>query len=77
MNFYKECSCGELILQTIGESPMADTMPTQMRESTLHSTLTNGAVVILVSDMVSDKGVIKENSVSLMRNWSSEEEIRN
>jgi PhnB protein len=68
---------GELVLQTIGESPMADKMPKQMKESILHSTLTNGALVILASDMVSDKGLIKGNSVSLMLNCSNEKEIRN
>ncbi len=77
MTFYKECLGGELILQTIGESPMADKMPPQMKESILHSTLTNGGVIIMASDMASEHGIIKGNSVSLMLNCSSEEEIKN
>ncbi len=77
MVFYKECLGGELMLQTIGESPMADKMPEQMKESILHSTLSKGDLVIMASDMVSDKGLIKGNSVSLMLNCSSEKEIRN
>ena len=76
MNFYKECLGGELILQTIGESPMADKMPAQMKESILHSTLTKDALVIMGSDMVADEGLIKGNSVSLMLNCSSEDEIK-
>ena len=75
MNFYKKCLGGELTMQTIGESPLADKMPKQMKESILHSTLTKGALVIMASDMVSDGGLIKGNSVSLMLNCSSEKEI--
>lgn len=77
MTFYKECLGGELMIQTIGESPMANKMPPQMKESILHSTLTKGALVIMASDMVGDKGLVKGNSVSLMLNCSSEKEIRN
>ena len=33
MNFYKECLGGELTLQTIGESPLCDKMPPQMKET--------------------------------------------
>ncbi len=76
MNFYKECLGGELTLQTIGESPMAANMPPQMKESILHSTLIKDNVVIMASDMVSDQGLIKGNSVSLMINCGSEDEIR-
>lgn len=77
MTFYKECLGGELVLQTIGESPMAEKMPRQMKKSILHSTLTNDNLVLMGSDMVSEKGLIKGNSVSLMLNCSSEDEIRN
>ena len=63
-------------LQTIGESPMADKLPPQMKQRILHATLTKGAMVIMASDMVSEKGLIKGNSVSLMLNCSSEDEIK-
>jgi PhnB protein len=76
MAFYKDCLGGELSLQTIGESPLADKMPAQMKDCILHSTLTHGPLVIMASDMVSEKGLVKGNSVSLMLNCSSEEEIR-
>ncbi len=76
MTFYKECLGGELILQTIGESPMANKMPPQIKQNILHSTLINGGVVIMASDMASEQGIIKGNSVSLMLNCSSEEEIK-
>lgn len=38
MTFYQECLGGELFMQTIGESPMAEQMPLPMKESILHAT---------------------------------------
>ena len=76
MTFYAACLGGELGLQTIGASPLADKMPAKMKDCILHATLTNGAILIMASDMVGDKGLIKGNAVSLMLNCSSEEEIR-
>ena len=76
MTFYRDCLDGELDLQSIGESPMADKLPAQMKQSILHATLTKGDMVIMASDMVGEKGLIKGNSVSLMLNCSSEDEIK-
>ena len=77
MTFYKECLGGELILQTIGESPLAGKMPAKMKEYVLHSTLIKDELILMGSDMVSENGLIKGNAVSLMLNCSSEEEILN
>ncbi|MEO5570621.1 MAG: VOC family protein [Bacteroidia bacterium] len=77
MTFYKECLGGELTLQTIGESPMADKMPSQMKESILHATLSKNGLVLMASDMVPEQGLRKGNSVSLCLNCSSENEIEN
>jgi PhnB protein len=76
MTFYKDCLGGELSFQKIGESPLADKMPPKMKDCILHATLTNGALVIMASDMVGEKGLIKGTAVSLMLNCSSEKEIR-
>ena len=76
MTFYKECLGGELSLQTIGDSPMWDDMPPQMKDCILHSTLTKGALVLQASDMVQQTGLVKGNTVSLSLNCSSEEEIK-
>jgi PhnB protein len=75
MNFYKESLGGELSFQKIGESPLADKMPPQMKECVLHSTLTKGDLVLMGSDMASENGLIKGNAVSLMVDCGSEEEI--
>jgi PhnB protein len=76
MEFYKECLGGELSFQTIGESPMADKMPKQMKDCILHSTLIKGNLLLMASDMVNEKGHIRGNAVSLCLNCSSEDEIK-
>ena len=76
MTFYKDCLGGELFVQTVGESPLSGKMPPQMKECVLHATLTRGALVLMGSDMVDENGLLKGNSVSLMLNCSSEEEIK-
>ena len=75
MSFYKECLGGELFFQTVGESPLSDHMPEQMKDCILHSTLTKDALIIMGSDMVPQNGLIKGNSVSLSINCSEEGEI--
>ncbi len=47
-----------------------------MKESILHSTLAKDQLVLMGSDMFSEKGLVKGNPVSLMLNCNSEEEIR-
>jgi PhnB protein len=76
MNFYKECLGGELVFQTIGESPMAAQMPSEMKASILHATLTTEGFVIMGSDMAPEAGLVKGNAVSLMLNCDSEVGIR-
>ena len=76
MTFYQQCLGGELSIQTIGESPMADKMPPAMREHILHATLIKNGLSLLASDMVEDEGLVKGNSISLMLNCSSEAEIK-
>ena len=76
MTFYKDCLGGELVLQTIGESPMAEKMPAKMKGFILHSSLTRGPLVVMATDCVPEQGLTKGNSVSLCLNCSSEEEIK-
>ncbi len=76
MQFYKKCLGGELYFQTIGESPLYEKMPAKMKRCIIHSSLTNENIVLMGSDMVSEKGLIKGNAVSLMLNFESEKEIK-
>lgn len=74
MTFYKECFGGNLTLQTVGESPLADHMPPQMQNSILHAALTVDALVIMGSDIRT--GELKDgNTVQLNINCKSEEEL--
>jgi PhnB protein len=77
MNFYKDCLGGNLTLQTIGESPLADKMPAAIKDCILHALLVNGNIILMASDMVSEKGLTKGNAVSMVINCSSEAEIQN
>ena len=76
MTFYQSCLGGELNLQTIGESPMANQLPSQMKDSILHAMLAKENLLLMASDMVSEQGLVQGNGVSLILNCSSEAEIR-
>lgn len=76
MTFYKECLGGELVLQTVGESPLAAFMPSHMKDFVLSSTLTNDTLVLMGSDMVPETGLSRGNSISMMLHCNSEEQAR-
>lgn len=76
MTFYQKCLGGKLSFQTLGESPLSERMPRKMKDCILHSTLSNGTLVLMGSDMVSENGLIKGNAVSLTLNCVTEKEIR-
>lgn len=76
MTFYQQCLGGKLEIQTIGDSPLSGKMPEEMKKNIVHSTLTRNGMVIMGSDMVGEKGLVKGNAVSLMLDCSSEKEIR-
>ena len=77
MTFYKSCLGGELTLQTVGESPLSDEMPQQMKDCILHATLSKEDLVLMGSDMTPSSGLIKGNAVSLSLDCHSEYEIQN
>jgi PhnB protein len=76
MTFYQHCFDGELHMQTVGESPMADQWPAAIQKRILHASLKRKNLVLLASDMASEKGLIKGNIISLALGCSSEKEIR-
>jgi len=76
MTFYQQCIGGNLTFQTIGESPMAGKMPEEMGKFILHATLSMNELQLLASDMVSEQGLERGNSISLMLECISEEEIK-
>lgn len=76
MLFYKKCLGGKLRLQTIGQSPLSAKMPAAMKKRILQASLTTENLVLVGSDIVGDKGLLKGNAVALLLNCSSEEEIK-
>jgi PhnB protein len=76
MKFYCSCLGGALEFQTVSESPLAGSMPQEMRDCVLHSTLTCGPLLIMGSDMVGEHGLIRGNAVSLMLDCDTETELR-
>ncbi len=76
MTFYQQCLGGELFFQTIGESPLSERMPKRVKDFIVHSTLTNGTLLLMGSDLVPETGLMRGNTVSLILNSGSEREIR-
>ena len=76
MNFYKDCLGGELYFQTMGEVGMGDGTE-EGNNKLIHSSLTNGALVLLASDSIGpdDRIVGNYNSMSLSLTCFSPEEI--
>ena len=75
MTFYKECLGGELEIMPFEGSAMESHMPPEAKQNVLHSMLTNGAIRLMASDMVSADSLTSGNNISLMLDCSSEEEI--
>lgn len=76
MTFYQKCLGGALTFQTVGESPLADKMPTQMKKCVLQAQLTSSDFIIIGTDLIPNNGLVKGNAVSLMLNCRSEEEVK-
>ena len=75
MNFYQHCFGGDLEFQVVGEIPeMAAMMPVEMKDSILHSSLTNGNFTIMASDMNRFERA-EGNTVYLCIHCNSEEEL--
>lgn len=75
MTFYKQALGGDLVVQTVGESPMAKQMPPEAHKNVMHSTLTNGAMNLYASDQMGAEAVNQGNTVTLLINCTSEAEI--
>ena len=76
MTFYHNCLGGELLLQAVGESPLTEQMPLKFQNHIIHASLTNGTLVLMGADKMDKSRYVKGNTVSLMLNCRSEEEIR-
>ena len=74
MSFYKECFGGELVMQKIGESPMAAQLPGELVNKILHSSLKSEGIELMASDCMGEKIIVGDN-IWLNVTCSSDEEI--
>lgn len=75
MTFYRDCFGGELTLQTIAETPIADQCPAGMQDQIMHSSLANGDFLLMATDMTQADEFITGNDMAISLNFDDEEEI--
>lgn len=76
MEFYRNCFGGTLRIMTVGESPMAASMPAAMQAQVMHANLETAGITIMASDMLDGTKLARGNGTALMLQCGSEEEIR-
>ncbi len=75
MTFYQTCLGGDLNVQKVADSALADQMPPEMRDRVIHATLVNGELSLMGSDMSGPEGLITGNTIALSIGCGSEEEL--
>ncbi|MEE1944854.1 VOC family protein [Pedobacter sp. KR3-3] len=75
MTFYQSCLGGELELQTIGQAPLSEPLPDNIKAYIVQATLRKDNLVLMATDMVANEGLNSGNSVSLLLNCQSEQEL--
>lgn len=75
MEFYKSCLGGELEINKVGDSPMAEKMPDK-KDWVMHSSLKSGALVLMASDLMMGGSVTRGNGVTLTINGATREELK-
>jgi len=76
MSFYRDCLGAELTLMKVGDSPAASQLPKETHDMIMHAALTKGSLSLMASDLMGHDEFRPGNTVSLMLQCSSEEEIR-
>jgi PhnB protein len=74
MLFYEKCLGGNLELQTIADSPLANQFPVSMKSCILHATLTTSYGKLFGSDLNNNELIIG-NAISISLNCQSENEL--
>jgi len=75
MNFYKDCLGGELEVQIIKTSPLAEQFPAEKQDWVLHSRLNSGDVVLLGSDNMSGATFSEGNGMMLSLSCDNGKEL--
>jgi PhnB protein len=77
MQFYQSLFGGELEIMSIAESPAKDQFPEELHNEILHSSLINGDMKLMASDMCGQGPLNQGNSITLSLDCSSKDEINN
>ena len=75
MTFYRQALGGELIIQTLGESPVAAQFPPEMADRVMHASLTNDRIVLMASDDLGKETAPAGNLITLSLNSTDEQVI--
>jgi PhnB protein len=74
VEFYKSVFGGDLDIQLVGDTPMAEQMP-DAKDKVMHAALTAPGVKLFASDMGSQETSVPSELVTLTLECSSQEEI--
>lgn len=76
MNFYKACFGGELMLQTVAETPLAAQCPAGMQQHIMHAVLANDSLLLMATDMTGPAGYIQGSDMAISLSFDNEAEIK-
>lgn len=79
MEFYKQCLGGELIVNTVGDTPEAAQMPQAAKDKVIHAVLRQGnppQPILMASDWLSQNKFVAGTNITLSINCAGADEIR-
>lgn len=71
MEFYQGCLGGELMFQTVGDTPGSFNFPQELRNMIVHASLKKGNMILMGTDM-RDEELLHGNTVSIFVDCQSE-----
>jgi PhnB protein len=75
MLFYQDALDAKLVMQTVGESPMADQMPKELHDKVLYASLESEGLVLRASDIMDSDMPIPGNTIYLCLVCNSQAEL--
>lgn len=74
MTFYQNCLGGELLVQTVRESPQAADLPPEIQSCVLEAVLRNATMVLMGTDLI-DGTLCRGNSISILLECNTNKEM--
>lgn len=74
MTFYQKCLGGQLVFETMGDSPMGAKIPYVFKPLVVQATLSVSGWTLVGSDLANENGLQKGNAVAMMLRCDSKEE---